>query len=125
MMSNWYSLPPARMPFSVIPDWSVRLVVHQQHVVLVEGLEVVGVQRLALGPVVVALRDQLLGHLRVLYGRADLALEVVGDDVVGFFAEEHVLVVGQPEREAAGVPRLSSSRSRSSSDTSSADFGMK
>ena len=52
MMSSGYSLPPARMPFSVISSIGPSVLrVDQQHVVLVEGLEVVGVERLALGAV--------------------------------------------------------------------------
>ena len=42
----------------------------------------------------------------VVDGRVDLALQIVGDDVVRFLGEEHVLVVGQPEGKAAGVPHL-------------------
>ena len=64
MMSHSYSLPPARMPFAVISSIaSVGRRIDQQHVVLVEGLVVVGVERLALGAVGVPLGYQLLGHL--------------------------------------------------------------
>ena len=105
MMSSGYSLPPARMPFGVISSIGPSVLAStSSHVLLVERLEIVGVQRLALGAVGVSLGRQLLRDHRVVDDRADLALEIVGDDVVRFLGEEHVLVVGQPEGEAAGVP---------------------
>src|SRR6202000_1987815 len=52
-------------------DWAVGGCIHQLHVLLVEGLEVVGVQWLALGAVGVSLGGQLFGGRRVVDDRAD------------------------------------------------------
>ena len=48
IMSSGYSLPPARMPCSAdLLNRAVGLGIHQRHVILVEGFEVVGVQTAA------------------------------------------------------------------------------
>ena len=83
---------------------AVGFCVDQLHVVLVEGLVVVGVQRLALGAVGVALGYQFFGDDRVFHSRADLALDVVSADVIGLLREEHVLIVPQPKGEPARIP---------------------
>src|SRR5215472_6317599 len=54
----------------------------------------------------VLLRHQLLGNRRILDHPADLVAEIVGDDVIGFPAQQHILIVAQPEDEAADVPHL-------------------
>src|SRR5271165_3405632 len=98
---------PATCPDALFGNFfnaAVGIGIDQKNVILVEGLVVVGVQRLALGAVGVAFGYQLFGYDRVFHGLADLALDVVGAQVVGLLVEEHVLVVGQPEGEAAGVP---------------------
>src|SRR6202022_4247678 len=59
---------------------------------------------LALRAVGVALGYELFCYDWVLHGLADLALDVVGAQVIGLLTEEHVLVVGEPEGKAASVP---------------------
>src|SRR5215472_13515941 len=85
-------------------DRAVSVGIDQQHAVLVEGLVIVGVQRRSLGAEWVLLRHQLLGNRRILDHPADLVAEIVGDDFIGFPAEQHILIVAQPEDEAADVP---------------------
>src|SRR5450631_96132 len=99
-----YLITRADTPFGDFLNPTVGFRIDQGYVGLVEGLVVVGVQRLALGAVGVALGNQLLGDGRVFHGLADLALDVVGAQVIGLLREEHVLIVGQPKGEPAGVP---------------------
>src|SRR5262249_38600236 len=94
----------ADAPFGDCFDAAVGLGIDQKHVILVVGFVVVGVERLALGAIGVALGDQLFGDRRVFHRAADLALDVIGAQIIGLLTEEHVLVVGQPKGEAAGVP---------------------
>src|SRR6516225_777738 len=85
-------------------DRAVSVGIDQQHAVLVEGLVIVGVQRRSLGAEGVLLRHQLLGNRRILDHPADLVAQIVGDDFIGFPAQQHILIVAQPEDEAADVP---------------------
>src|ERR1700730_5283286 len=78
--------------------------VHQRNVWFVERLKIVGVQRLAFRAVGVGLGDQFFGGHRVLYRLTNPLAQELGADVVRVFVEKHVLVVGQPEAEAAIVP---------------------
>jgi hypothetical protein len=71
-------------------DSAVGARIHQQHILLVESLKVIGVQRLALGAIGIALRRQLVRDHGVIHRRADLAPEIVGDGVVGFLGKEYV-----------------------------------
>src|SRR5262249_25082912 len=85
-------------------DRSVSVGIDQQHAVLVEGLEIVAVQRRSLGAKGVLLWHQLLGNRRILDDPTDLVAEIVGDDFIGLPAQQHILIVAQTEYKAADVP---------------------
>ena len=80
--------------------------VDQRHVVLVEHLVVVGLQRRALGAVGITLGREQVGDGRVVHAFVDALADVLGDGVVGVLVEQNVLIAVDEQLEPAGIPPL-------------------
>ena len=97
MMSNSYS---ASLGLDAVRGDALdrRLVdVDELDVGLVVDLEVAALERHAAGAEAVVLRDQLLGHGRVLDALADLARDEIGDQRVGLAVDQDVAEIAHPD----------------------------
>ena len=81
--------------------------VDQSDVGLVVDLVIVRLERQAAGAEAMVLRDQLVGHRRVLDPLADLARDEIRDQRVGLAIDQDVAKIGLPDAEAGlGVELL-------------------
>src|SRR5262249_29476931 len=78
--------------------------IDEEYIALVERLVIVGIEWLTFGTIRIALRRQFFRRGCIQNGGSNFSFDVIRADLIGFFAEKHVLIISQPKCEAALVP---------------------